>query len=138
MPDIRTIHLKILQGQLREIAGELMQVQFRGAGVPSPWRPHINLYRCTDRFVVCVDLAGIDRNDIQLRAEPLRLSLRGRRPPPVPEPACGDLLQILALEIDDGTCAREILLPEEIIPEKVRAEQRNGLLWIDLPLLSAG
>jgi HSP20 family molecular chaperone IbpA len=38
------------------------------------------------------------------------------------------------MEIDQGAFEREIVLPVEVEPEQVRAEQREGLLWIWLPL----
>ena len=91
------------------------------------------MYRCRDRFVVCVELAGIDRSAIELRVEPRRVWLGGQRNTPTPTDNPGPLLQILALEVDDGVFERELLLPEEIVPEGVTAEQRNGLLWINLP-----
>ena len=134
MNDIRTVQLKFLQQRLGEIAYELTQVRFRTVGGRPSWQPRINVYRCRDRILICVELAGIERDEIDLRVEPLRVSLAGRRRPPTPNDNHGELLQILALEIDDGRCEREILLPEEIVPDEVRAEQRNGLLWIDLPL----
>jgi len=40
----------------------------------------------------------------------------------------------LAMEIDHGPFQREIILPVEVDPNRVIAEQRNGLLWIYLPL----
>jgi HSP20 family protein len=136
MDDPRSLHLKILQARITEIACELTQVRFRPQGKRPRWRPNINVYRCRDRFFIGVELAGIDRSDIELRVEPRRVWLGGKRPTPAPTNTPGPLLQILALEIDDGVFEREILLPEEIVPENVSAEQRNGLLWINLPMRS--
>ena len=130
--DIRDLHLKILQERLGEIAGEMTRMHFFAAGSEPLWRPRINAYRCRDRIMICVELAGIERADIELRVEPFRVRVGTRRPAPAPAQA----LQVLALEIDEGRGAREIHLPEEIVPDRVQAEQRNGLLWIDLPLLS--
>jgi len=38
------------------------------------------------------------------------------------------------MEIDYGPFEREIDLPVEVEIDKAYAEQRNGLLWIALPL----
>jgi len=56
----------------------------------------------------------------------------------VPEPthAEGRAVQLLAMEIDYGPFEREVHLPEVVDIERVHAEQRNGLLWISLPLKS--
>lgn len=138
MEDIRSIHLKMLQERLGEIACELTQVRFFALGSQPAWRPRINVYRCRDRIVICAELAGIDRGDIDLRVEPHRVWLSGRRRSPTPREAHGELLQIRVLEIDDGPCEREIVLPEEVRSDDVQAEQRDGLLWIDLPLRLSG
>jgi len=134
MDDIRSIHLKILQRQLSTIARELAEVRFLALPMPRTWSPRLNVYRCRDRLVICAELAGVDRAEIELRVEPRRVWLSGRRRAPVPEQAPESLRQILALEIDDGRFEREVILPVDIVPGEVWAEQRNGLLWIDLPL----
>lgn len=137
MEDIRTVHLKILQERLGDIAWELTQVRFSASGAPPRWRPRLNAYRCGTAFIACVELAGVDRAEIDLRVEPLRITLTGRRRTPAPEECtAGGLQQVLALELDDGAFEREILLPQAVEPENVSAEQRNGLLWITLPLRS--
>ena len=136
MEDIRTVHLKILQDRLGEIAWEVTQIRFRARVVQPLWRPSINVYRCEKCIVICVELAGVDRAEIALRVEPLRVLLSGRRRPPEPDRDLGEVCQVFALEIDVGGFEREILLPHEIVPAGVRAEQRNGLLWIELPLQS--
>ncbi len=46
----------------------------------------------------------------------------------------GEPRQVLAMEIDEGPFSRELVLPSEVDPRAVRAEQRNGILWIWLPL----
>jgi HSP20 family molecular chaperone IbpA len=38
------------------------------------------------------------------------------------------------MEIDYGPFEREIVLPGDVDVNKARAEQKNGLLWISLPL----
>ena len=60
--------------------------------------------------------------------------IRGSRE--LPEPANTDdrTLQLLAMEIDYGPFERDIVLPADVEIDKATAEQRNGLLWISLPL----
>jgi HSP20 family protein len=102
---------------------------------PAPgWRPAVNAYRCVDQFVIFVDLAGVPAESIEVTAEPGRLVVRGLRP--APEPACqrSDLAQLLALEIDHGSFERALDLPQEVDPQRVQTEYRDGLLRIQLPL----
>ena len=43
-------------------------------------------------------------------------------------------MQMIAMEIDYGPFEREIALPDQVEAKKVHAEQKNGFLWIHLPL----
>jgi len=112
-----------------------LRIQYLAATREQSWAPAINAYGCRDRIVVCVELAGVEENRIELQAEPRRLLVRGVRQPLETMVDCGPPLQVVALEIDQGVFRREIPLPLEIDPARVSAEQRNGLLWIHLPLL---
>ena len=136
MDDIPNIFLRRLEGRLGNIAYQLTRVRLSSSAWQGGWSPAINAYRCRDGFVICVDLAGVDRSHVNLSVEPRRVWIRGRRLPPEPADAEGPPLQVLALEIDHGPFEREVALPEEVEPNEVQAEQRNGLLWIYLLLRS--
>jgi HSP20 family protein len=135
MEKIHTTYIRQLQGCLGELTYEL-RIQYLAAARERSWTPAINAYHCGSHIVVCVELAGVDREQIELHAEPRRLLIRGVRAPLESITGQSPPLQIFALEIDQGTFQREIALPIEIVPDEVRAEQRNGLLWIELPLRS--
>ena len=98
------------------------------------WAPAINAYRCEQCIRICVDLAGVERSLIDLTVERRRVVIRGTRELPEPSDAEGHTVQLLAMEIDYGPFEREIDLPVEVENDKAHAEQRNGLLWIALPL----
>ncbi len=132
MENNHSIRLRRLQGQLGDVVYQMTKVQFSRFSAPETWQPALNAYRCEHCVVICVDLAGVDRDQIQLEVTPTRLSLRGQRRPPEPEPH--KPVQILAMEIDYGRFERVVTLPSDTQPDKVTAEQRNGLLWIYLPL----
>lgn len=134
MREINDIVFRRLHGQLREIVCELTRVQFTHFASTKGWTPAINAYRCRDCISICVELAGVSTDEIELQIEARRLILRGRRRPPEPGENELKALQILALEIDHGLFERMIDLPQEVVPEGVKAEQANGLLWIHLPV----
>ena len=100
------------------------------------WTPAINAFLCQNQMIVCVELAGVARDQIDIRVEPRRLLVRGAREPLECTGEEGPPLQVFALEIDHGLFQREIALPCEVSPDGVRAEQRNGMLWIYLPLIA--
>ena len=133
MDPIKSIKLRWLQGALHDITYELSRSQF-SRFAPHAWEPAINAYRCDTCIRICVDLAGVDRSLIDLTVEPRRLVIRGTRELPEPTGDEGCAQQLLAMEIDYGPFEREITFPVDVEIDKAHAEQRNGLLWISLPL----
>lgn len=103
---------------------------------PPRWRPAVNAYRCSNQFIIFVDLAGVAADSIEVQAEADRLIIRGRRP--APEPSCQrtELAQLLALEIDQGAFERVLDLPQAVDPSGLTTDYRDGLLQIKLPLMS--
>jgi HSP20 family protein len=134
MENIRNIYWRLLQSRVSDIACQLTTVRVPSFRASESWCPAINAYRCRDGIVLCVDLAGVDKSDIQVSVESRRVLIRGQRQPLEPSDAAGSPLQVLALEIDYGPFEREVVLPLDVDPERVEAEQRSGLLWIVLPL----
>jgi HSP20 family protein len=133
MDPIKNIKLRWLHGALDDITYELSRSRFSRFAAYA-WEPAINAYRCEKCIRICVDLAGVDRSVIDLTVEPRRVVIRGTRKLPEPTNAEGQAVQLLAMEIDYGPFMREVPLPVEVEIDEARAEQRNGLLWISLPL----
>jgi HSP20 family protein len=134
MDQSRTISLRWVFGPPSDVSYQLARFRF-SKPIPT-WQPAINAYRADDSVRICVDLAGVDRADIDLRVEPKRVTIRGTRDVPEPANVDGHTLQMLIMEIDYGPFERTITLPEEIDVKKAHAEQQSGLLWIYLPLKS--
>ena len=82
---------------------------------------------------ICVDLAGVDRSQVELLVDPQRLAIRGTREAPEPTDDEGRAVQMIAFEIDYGPFERIVELPLPVDVARAKAEQRNGLLWIELP-----
>ena len=132
MDPINSIKLRWLHGALQDVTYELARSQFQFA--PHTWEPAINAYRCEHCVRICIDLAGIERSQIDLTVEPRRVLIRGARELPEPTHDEGRAVQLLAMEIDYGPFERDVQLPVEVEIDQAHAEQRNGLLWISLPL----
>jgi len=133
MDPISSIKLRWLHGALHDVTYELARSQF-SQFAPRTWEPAINAYRCEKSVRICVDLAGVERSQIDLTVESRRVVLTGTRELPEPTHAEGRTVQLLAMEIDYGRFEREVPLPVEVEIDKAHADQRNGLLWISLPV----
>jgi HSP20 family protein len=137
MSDISRAHLQRLHGRVGELVYEMMKLRFSHFKPAVPWAPSINVYRCERCVAVCADLAGVDKDTIELKVEPQRLLIRGQRTAPEPAGEMCKAVQVLAMEIDYGPFERELVVsPMTIDPAHVSATHTNGLLWIYLPLLA--
>lgn len=111
------------------------------------WTPSVNLYETLDAYQVCADLAGVDKEKINLVVHGNRLMISGSRPAPrhavaPPEAPAGHAeptgepaqrTRVHLMEIDHGAFCREVELPDDVDNERIMAEHRNGMLWIELP-----
>ena len=102
------------------------------------WTPSVNLYETESAYLVCVDLAGVDKDKIDVVIVDGRLRLRGTRAVPThPEggepDTQGKRLRVHLMEIDHGGFSREVELPHDVHHEQISANYRDGLLWIELP-----
>ncbi|MDB5172189.1 MAG: heat shock protein Hsp20 [Phycisphaerales bacterium] len=123
-------------------ARKLMDQMQKGYYTFSPsdvWTPNVNLYETGGCYLVCVDLAGVDKDKIDLEVHDGRLRLRGSRPVPLPgdsgpeEHAEGKKMRVHLMEIDHGSFSREVELPSDINREAISASYRNGMLWVEIP-----
>jgi HSP20 family molecular chaperone IbpA len=130
------MRLQQLHGRLGDLVYQFTRVQFSQAHAPDSWSPPVNAYRCQKGFAICVDLAGVDKEKIHLEVENRKLRLFGFREVPEPKGKGEEPSQILAMEIDSGPFAREISLSADVEPDSVRAEYKEGFLWVYLPFRS--
>lgn len=101
------------------------------------WTPAVNVYENDVAYLVCVDLAGVEKEKIDVTVIDGQLRLRGARSVPVlPEQHREDAshrLRVHLMEIDHGPFSREVDLPNDVDRDRISASYRNGLLWIELP-----
>jgi len=123
------------QGEARTLE-QLLSQTLRRVSPADAWSPNVNVYQSGHRLEVCVDLAGVRRDQLDVRVEPGRLSIRGHREPPDPTEQEG-AVRIVAMEIDSGPFCRTVQLPSTVALNEVTSSYDNGLLWIVLPLKTA-
>lgn len=115
-----------------------MQMGFCGFRPNETWTPAVNLYEDDSAYIVCVDLAGVDKDRIDVVVADNQLKLRGQRAVPLPDPSADHSgrptrFRVHLMEIDNGGFCREVELPKDVNQAHVRANYRNGMLWIVLP-----
>jgi HSP20 family molecular chaperone IbpA len=135
---------------LARAANKLMDQMQKGFFVYSPdtWTPNVNLYETATSYFVCADLAGVDKEKIDVEVVEQRLTLRGNRAVPSPEfleeesgpasstadpPAGVKKAKLHLMEIDHGQFTREVELPADANRERITATYRSGMLWVEIP-----
>ncbi len=98
----------------------------------SQWQPSINICEVQDAYHVCVDLAGMRRENIDVQVHADRMIIRGQRAIPRPDvPA--EQLRMHHMEILHGPFCREMDLPPDVDPQGITARYTDGVLWVKLP-----
>jgi HSP20 family protein len=130
-----------VQRQMQRLM-EQMQKGFFNFCPSETWTPNVNLYENDVSYIVCVDLAGVDKEKMEVVVADQKLTLRGARlVPTTPDmngqhAAAGEhhpKLRVHVMEIDHGPFCREVELPADVDRDRIEAAHRNGLLWIELP-----
>jgi HSP20 family protein len=100
------------------------------------WTPNVNLYETEGAYLVCVDLAGVEKEKIEIEVVDGRLRLSGNRVVPMwteGKENTNVRVRMHLMEIDHGSFAREVELPQDVYHEQINARYRDGMLWIELP-----
>jgi HSP20 family protein len=128
--------LNQLHGRLGDLVYQFTRVQFSQQSAPDTWSPAVNAYRCPLGFAICVDLAGVPKDQIHIEVHNRTVRIEGRREVPEPKEKNEEPVQIVAMEIDAGRFSREIVLSADVEADAVRAEYKEGYLWVYLPFRS--
>ncbi len=120
-----------LQERINRLLEEsLTRGQAVEAQLPAPaWAPLADVCETADAFLVQLEVPGIEREHVEIRAEPRAILVRGHRR--TSESCRGD--NFLRMERSHGAFQRTFELSEEVATERVTAELRDGLLTIHLP-----
>jgi len=101
-----------------------------GYGTTSLWYPQIEVSERGDNLVVCADLPGMKREDVQLEVHDDRLVLQGERRNEQTQNQGG----LYRTERSYGSFYRTIPLPDGVNPDQVRATFKDGVLEVTVPV----
>jgi HSP20 family protein len=109
---------------LAELIGEFAD-RLRG----DRWQPEVDLFETEKAFVVRVELAGVQSQDLRVDVAGDEIRIRGIRRPPEP----GELLRLHRMEIASGPFDRRLRVPIPFDREAVTANLADGFLTVTLP-----
>jgi len=108
-------------------AAEPFLVNWRISARAHIWRPPTDLVEMDERYVVRVEIAGVNETDFLVTLDQNLLSIQGVR---------ADLSERRAyhqMEINFGEFFSAVEIPGPVDSLAVTAEYQNGFLWVYLP-----
>jgi len=125
--------LNQLHGQFSRLLDQDLHREFTGASASSAatadWIPPADVYEYADRFVLKLDVPGVDVATIEITLDQGVLSLSGERSK-----------EILAKEVEHsrierpyGRFHRRFTLPDTVDASAVSATGRNGIVEVTIP-----
>ena len=93
------------------------------------WVPNTDVYEGSSSLIIRMEIAGVDREDIQITISDRHLVVSGRRANPRRTVGC----RFRQMEIDYGRFERRITLPRTVDGNNAKANYHNGFLRIELP-----
>ena len=94
------------------------------------WVPNTDVYVTDGSIIIKVELAGMQRENLELTIDGPRIRISGQRPDGCRPPQC----KFLVMEINYGGFESVIELPHGYDLTQAKAAYQNGFLRIDVPM----
>jgi len=123
--------LATMQDRMNRIWGNVYDRGREDVSGAGAWLPAVDIYETGEKEIVLkAELPGLKREDIDLTVENNTLTIRGVRHR---DDGVADG-QYHRSERVYGACSRSFTLPNTVDPSRVKAEYRDGVLSVRLPL----
>ncbi len=122
--------LMSIQNELNRLFGRTYGgAEESGGATGAAWLPPLDIYETKDRFVVNVELPGVQPDTVEVSVEDSTLIVRGERPfyRDVPEDA------FHRVERRYGPFTRSLALPQTANANAIEASFDRGVLTIEVP-----
>ncbi len=96
----------------------------------STWRPLVDIFETEKGVTLLVDLPGVDKNEVSLEVKENVLTIKGKR---AVAPNVNDN-QYYRRERHCGNFQRTFAMRALVMPDKIKASFKNGVLKIEIPL----
>lgn len=121
-----------LEAEVQRIFRDMFSTEPRAAFASTQkWSPPTDVFRTPEGIVVRMELAGLQREEIDITFKDKALIVRGVRNDNFEEPKEA----FWQLEIAHGPFERVVTLPAEVDSDKIDARYEQGLLVIKLPIV---
>ena len=111
------------------LAGMLERMSKTRSG-DSAWTPAVDIFETPEEVVIVAELAGVNREDVQVMIDEDVVRIYGRR-----EPTCcsGQGARFHRMEIASGSFVRNFRISVAFDPGGIKANVEDGLLTVSLP-----
>lgn len=93
------------------------------------WAPSVDIFETENELVLTAEIPGIDEKDVEIKVEDNTLSIKGERK--FEKETKEENFH--RIERSYGSFYRAFTLPSSVDPERIQAEQENGVLKISMP-----
>ena len=112
----------------RALESRLESDWLRGATAGTGAFPPINVFQQGDNLVAIIELAGVNKSDIEIQAKDRTIRISGKK-----NVAYSEKVSLHRRERLSGTFDRTLTVPIEIDAERIKAEYRDGVLALFIP-----
>lgn len=125
------LSLNQLQNEMNRLFNQQLSSSEDGSNVEtSQWIPLVDIAEEKDKFIVAVDVPGIEPDKIDISVDNNLLMISGTRKSQVKEETQESYLRI---ERSKGTFCRRFSLPDSADLDNIQAKNRHGELVITIP-----
>jgi HSP20 family protein len=120
--------LSLQERMNRLFEASLGPARIEAASLLSPtWSPPADVFETADRFVIQIELPGVDEDDVEVQVEADQVTVRGQRLLKAStRPEC-----FYRMERSYGPFSRSFRLSQDVDPDAVTARFRDGLLQLE-------
>jgi HSP20 family protein len=120
--------LDALLGLQRALEARLDSDWLSGATAGTGAFPPINVFQQSDNLVAILEVAGVDKSDLEIQAKDNAIRISGKKTIAYPEGASVHRRERLS-----GSFDRTLTVPLQIDADGIRAEYRDGVLALFIP-----
>jgi len=125
--------VQTLQDRVNRMFDDFFRSDFVFDSAMGTWYPPVNIVEQEKELVLEAELPGVKKDDVQIEVKGNILHLKGEKK--ISREVNEENYRLR--ELRTGTFNRTFTLPNEVDPEKVKAEYKDGVLRITLPKVEA-